>query len=146
MNHRNHFADLKDKEPGHVLTPRDLEVLKTVWHELAGYKAAYDLETRRPFEDCNNQPGVRAAKVAAAQWDRWIEIRTGVGQMTEYQEEPHNPGKDDGRCALCQKTGLTEEYRCHGCGYLVCDDCDENAPFGSHLVVEHNEGDDDDLF
>lgn len=75
MNHRDHFADLKDKAPGHVLTSRDVEILKTVWHQLAGYKAAYELETHRsdgidftklPFNDCKNQPGVRAAKAAAA--------------------------------------------------------------------------------
>jgi hypothetical protein len=59
--------------------------------------------------------------------------------MPEYQEEPCNPGKDDGRCALCKKPGLTEESRCMGCGYLICEDCDVNSPWGSHLVVEHQE-------
>jgi len=37
MNHLDHFAELKDKEPGHELTERDVEVLKTVWHQLAGF-------------------------------------------------------------------------------------------------------------
>jgi hypothetical protein len=67
MNHLDHFHELKDKGAGYVLTLRDCEILKTVWHELAGYKAAYDLETRQlPFEDCKNKPGVRAAKATAS--------------------------------------------------------------------------------
>ena len=37
MNHLDHFSELKDKEPGHELTERDVEVLKTVWHQLAGF-------------------------------------------------------------------------------------------------------------
>jgi len=57
----------------------------------------------------------------------------------QYLEEPSNPGLDDGCCALCKKPGLTEEDRCMGCGYLVCEDCDENSPWGQHLVIEHNE-------
>jgi len=59
--------------------------------------------------------------------------------MTDYLEEPRNPGKDDGRCSLCKKPGLTEEYRCAGCGYLVCDECDVTGVMGQHFVGEHEE-------
>ena len=62
--------------------------------------------------------------------------------MGDYLEEPRNPGKDDGRCALCETTGLTEEDRCHGCGYLICD-AHFGDPWGKHLVVAHDESDDD---
>lgn len=62
--------------------------------------------------------------------------------MSDYLEEPRNPGKDDGRCALCETTGLTEEDRCHGCGYLICD-AHFGDPWGKHLVVAHDESDDD---
>lgn len=60
--------------------------------------------------------------------------------MTNYLEEPTNPGKDDGRCALCKISGLDEVDRCHGCGYLICDDCDSGTlEFGPHLVVAHSD-------
>jgi hypothetical protein len=60
--------------------------------------------------------------------------------MTDYLEEPRNPGKDDGRCALCGQPGLTEDDRCYGCGYLVCCDCFKHDPWGVHLVVQHTDG------
>ena len=56
----------------------------------------------------------------------------------DFQEEPRNPGKDDGRCALCDATGLDESNRCAGCGYLVCD-AHDGDPWGSHLVVAHDD-------
>jgi hypothetical protein len=59
--------------------------------------------------------------------------------MGDYYEEPRNPGKDDGKCALCEKPGLGEEQRCFGCGYLICEDCDVYGPMGKHYVIEHNE-------
>jgi len=58
--------------------------------------------------------------------------------MTEYMEEPRNPGLDDGRCALCKKPGLDEDSRCFGCGYLICED-HYGDPDGKHLVVDHDE-------
>lgn len=64
--------------------------------------------------------------------------------MTErtFMEQPKNPGLDDSRCALCEAEGLDEGHRCHGCGYLIYDD-HPNDPWGTHLVVEHDNGDDD---
>jgi len=56
----------------------------------------------------------------------------------EYLEEVKNPGKDDGNCALCSTKGLTEENRCFGCGYLVCD-LHPSHCCGQHLVVEHDD-------
>lgn len=59
--------------------------------------------------------------------------------MTEYMEEPRNPGVDDGHCGVCKKDkGLTEEDRCHGCGYLICD-AHFGDPWGQHLVVQHDD-------
>ncbi len=59
---------------------------------------------------------------------------------TEYLEKPRNPGLDDGNCALCSTKGLTEENRCSGCGYLVCDS-HFGDPWGKHFVVAHDEDD-----
>jgi hypothetical protein len=65
----------------------------------------------------------------------------------EMMEVPINPGVDDGLCALCKEPGQDEDQRCHGCGYLVCDDCDVSSPMGPHLVVDHEAmADDDDAF
>lgn len=58
--------------------------------------------------------------------------------MPKYLEEPRNPGKDDGRCALCETPELTEDSRCFGCGYLICDD-HPGDPCGVHLVVDHDD-------
>lgn len=56
----------------------------------------------------------------------------------EFLEPPKNPGWDDGLCALCEKAGLTEDARCYGCGYLVCEDhCGD--PWGKHYVIQHDE-------
>jgi hypothetical protein len=57
--------------------------------------------------------------------------------MSEYLEEPRNPGLDDGKCALCEKA-VTEDARCYGCGYLVCED-HPGDPCGQHLVAEHDD-------
>ncbi len=58
--------------------------------------------------------------------------------MSDYLEEPRNPGLDDGKCALCGKPGMAEGDRCYGCGYLICDD-HPGDPWGQHLVVEHDD-------
>lgn len=64
--------------------------------------------------------------------------------MSRYLEEPCNPGLDDGKCALCLKEGLGEDDRCHGCGYLICEDCNVNVGLmGPHLVVEHQDWEDE---
>lgn len=59
----------------------------------------------------------------------------------KHLEEPKNPGKDDGKCANaygCKSKGLTEDDRCFGCGYTVCEDCNTNLSLmGPHLVVQH---------
>ena len=60
--------------------------------------------------------------------------------MSTYLEERKNPGLDDGNCALCGTKGLTEEDRCAGCGYLICDS-HFGDPCGQHLVVEHDDED-----
>lgn len=55
-------------------------------------------------------------------------------------EQPANPGLDDGKCALCKRGGLTEDDRCYGCGYTVCNECSVNISLmGPHLVVDHGE-------
>jgi len=66
--------------------------------------------------------------------------------MSDYIEEPTNPGLDDGKCALCLKPGLTEEDRCYGCGYTICEDCNVNAGLmGPHLVAEHQDEEEEDI-
>lgn len=85
-------------------------------------------------------PGALEARAEQA------EAAAAKGGVTvgKYLEEPRNPGKDDGRCALCGIQGLTEEDRCHGCGYLICDE-HVGDPWGKHLVVQHDESVDDDF-
>jgi len=57
-----------------------------------------------------------------------------------YHEEPRNPGKDDGKCGLCKKQlAKPEDHRCGGCGYTICEDCDETNVMGTHFVIEHQE-------
>ena len=58
-----------------------------------------------------------------------------------FLEEPKNPGLDDGQCALCKTQGLTEDDRCFGCGYLICED-HTGDPTGAHFVIDHDEDDD----
>lgn len=63
--------------------------------------------------------------------------------MSRYKEEPKNPGFDDGKCALCKKD-VSEDDRCFGCGYLVCESCNINYDLmGPHLVVQHQEDPED---
>lgn len=59
----------------------------------------------------------------------------------EYLEKPTNPGVDDGKCALCETPGVTEDNFCHGCGYHICEACDLGNPVGIHLVVAHQDED-----
>jgi hypothetical protein len=83
-------------------------------------------------------------------WKKLTEAKEPKREV-KYLEEPRNPGVDDGLCALCSKVlespdSVEEEFRCHGCGYLVCSSCCISSPTGPHLVVEHQEdeeGDDD---
>jgi len=59
----------------------------------------------------------------------------------EYLEKPKNPGADDGKCAnfdTCGNDGLDEDdCRCFGCGYLICEECSGDAPWGKHYVIDH---------
>jgi hypothetical protein len=66
--------------------------------------------------------------------------------MAEFLEEPRNPGLDDGKCALCKAPDQPEENRCHGCGYLICANHHGDPPFGAHLVVKHDEEDEDGFY
>jgi hypothetical protein len=50
--------------------------------------------------------------------------RHGKEILWMYLEKPKNPGKDDGRCALCEATGISLA-----------------SPMGPHLVVEHGHDD-----
>jgi len=74
-----------------------------------------------------------------SQTDGYFDLIRGRSSMSEYLEEPKNPGLDDGKCALCKvDKGLTDEDRCHGCGYLICD-AHFGDPWGKHLVVAHDD-------
>lgn len=43
-------------------------------------------------------------------------------------------------CYFCGKE-VTEDDFCYGCRHYVCQECDEETPFGNHCVEDHQEED-----
>lgn len=40
-------------------------------------------------------------------------------------------------CYFCEALVVVPDFKCQGCGEVVCDTCDELAPWGRHDVHEH---------
>jgi hypothetical protein len=54
------------------------------------------------------------------------------------------PALTEEPCYFCKALVLVPDFRCAGCGEVVCDRCDEFAPWGKHDVHEHSaDGSDD---
>lgn len=134
-------------------SPRDPQVPKmepdpSVFETLDDFIAHHRSTSARSWPDSEDDAAIAA-------WDRMgdgpflaavilaeLDAETSAGKSeseSEYLETVRNPGKDDGKCALCETPGLDEDHRCYGCGYLVCGDCDKAEPEGQHLVVDHDE-------
>jgi hypothetical protein len=66
-------------------------------------------------------------------------IRRPSGTIQRKPRRPPKPATlpDLAPCYFCKRDVLRPEFECAGCGEVVCDDCDELAPWGAHDPFEH---------
>lgn len=62
---------------------------------------------------------------------------TIVGKRKKPAKKVEPPAKVLVKCHFCERKVDEGEFRCEGCGEVVCDQCDELSPWGRHEPFEH---------